>query len=412
MGGLHPDDVQALVSELLEEQHRLEHDLRGASDAVARLEATVNHQGSDLRGWNELQEKIDAELHKARENAVQIEREARERAARMEGEAQERGTAFIDRVCGEASAILEAARVEARDLFARSEAEVADARGRVERLTVLHSRISGAIRMALQQFERGLFDLGGALPGSAAATMPALANPSGMGADAAAGAPDLSWQSSVQGQSGSRAAASPTYAHRSADASGGAGGGAGPGGRRSDAPGAPALRVVGDDEHSGSEHRHADQDEPRAMDPAVEFGGRADDSLMIGEPVWAAEPTDPTAGIGPSSMFAPTAPVTGVPGDAKVSPSRVVVEIYPLHEFPQLTQFERTLGELNGVVDVYVNSFEAGVAQMDVTMERPGPLSDLLRRSSPLPVEVDDRRPEHLMVRVRSTTYEAGTAAR
>ncbi len=105
--------------------------------------------------------------------------------------------------------------------------------------------------------------------------------------------------------------------------------------------------------------------------------------------------TDAALGVSPApappATAAPPAPWKPAPGagvDGILLDGSIVVDAGPFTDIDTLSGFERALGAVPGVLDVYVRGFEGSRAQIDVTLGRPVALGTELRTTSQVPFTV------------------------
>lgn len=142
-----------LREELLEAQHvtsEAKHDLTRAR--------------AELRYWNDRASYVDSEVARARQRATELEESARKRAEAVEADAQERSLQLIDRVCGEANSMLQAAREEAREMFLRFETDVDMSHQKLQKLEEVRTNVAKAMQEALLQFEEAVRELDSVAP--------------------------------------------------------------------------------------------------------------------------------------------------------------------------------------------------------------------------------------------------------
>lgn len=389
--GYDADAVEAWAETVLSQ-------LAAVADEYERLLASqrstdmqLAESRAEVRFWHDRQSFIEAELERVRSQGAALIEDARGRADEIERAAEQRSLTMIERVCEEANSIMQHARDEAQLLFSRQERDVDAARARVERMTALQQEMSRALRGAMQRFEQGLMEVEHAGPSAQIAPppRPRAALPVSTHPTAATTPPPAAGAASWSSAGTERPAAPVT-----------------------------PLRLV--DVHDGEDTETAGESATGGLSPVEPEPWHDAGSVEATPPTpWraAAAADEATtswsgaaAGLQPS--HADDLDAAGIDdvdmADAPLSPTLVVLEAYPLHDFPTLSNFERAVGEIDVVSDVYVQSYENGVAELQVTLERPSPLSSLLRRRMPMDLEVDDRRPDRLMVRVRSAQSSAG----
>ena len=136
--------------------------------AIAALEAELSRARAEVRYWNDRETFVEMETERARAAAERVESAARERAYAVERDAKDRAAQLIDRVCAEATAILQQARDEAREVTERVQGDVHVTEERVGQLREVQGDIQQAIRTALDSFRDGLRDLDHSVPSAGA----------------------------------------------------------------------------------------------------------------------------------------------------------------------------------------------------------------------------------------------------
>ena len=122
--------------------------------------------------------------------------------------------------------------------------------------------------------------------------------------------------------------------------------------------------------------------------------GRIDRGEGIGDRRTALAPAqEPSAGV-PLVGDAASRPVSRAPSSlpragGEVFDRRVEVVAGPFNDFASLSAFERALGALPKVEDVYVRRFEGDRATIDLTMEEPGHLLDEMADRLPYRLDVE-----------------------
>ena len=145
-------DLEQQAVELREELLDSQHDASEARHDLTRARA-------ELRYWNDRASYVDSEVARARQRAQELEGSARSRAEAIEADAQERSLQLIDRVCAEASQIMQAAREEAREMFLRFETDVDMSKQKLDKLEEVRREVASTMQGALTQFESAVREL-------------------------------------------------------------------------------------------------------------------------------------------------------------------------------------------------------------------------------------------------------------
>ncbi len=104
-----------------------------------------------------------------------------------------------------------------------------------------------------------------------------------------------------------------------------------------------------------------------------------------------ADDVAPSPGLGASSAPPPT-PLTPTPApdEQQAFEGRIIVNAGPFFDIAALGAFERALGEIDQVRDVYVRSFEGNRALVDVRLDGPSRFVEEMRRLLPFSLGVID----------------------
>jgi hypothetical protein len=84
--------------------------------------------------------------------------------------------------------------------------------------------------------------------------------------------------------------------------------------------------------------------------------------------------------------------------ETTVSPTRVTVRAHPIRNYSTLATFEQQIAAIDFVDDVYVASFGDSVAELDLTLQRPAPLTAHLRKVVGHDVDIDSTDPSHIVL--------------
>lgn len=98
----------------------------------------------------------------------------------------------------------------------------------------------------------------------------------------------------------------------------------------------------------------------------------------------------------PPPVAAPTPPAPR----GSLFDGRVQVEAGPFEDFASLAAFERALGRLPKVEDVYIRRFEGDRATIDVTLEEPATLLDSMTAEMPYQLSVDHAAEDRIALNV------------
>lgn len=157
------DDVVARleerVADLEEQSVELREELLESQHVAGEARHDLTRARAELRYWNDRASYVDSEVARARQRALELEQSARERAEAIEADAQERSLQLVDRVCSEASAIMQAAREEAREMFLRFETDVDMSQQKLDKLETVRRDVAQAMQGALHQFESAVREL-------------------------------------------------------------------------------------------------------------------------------------------------------------------------------------------------------------------------------------------------------------
>jgi hypothetical protein len=134
----------------------------------------------------------------------------------------------------------------------------------------------------------------------------------------------------------------------------------------------------------------------RDFDYAVERVEKGE-SVLPAEPVGLAVETI----VGGTNGTVPVGPPRERgPEDEQVFEGRVELDAGPFGDFAGLSSFERALGRLAGVADVYVRRFAGDRALIELTLVQPLPLIAELRDHLPYGLEIQANEPGRLSVKV------------
>jgi hypothetical protein len=148
-------------------------------------------------------------------------------------------------------------------------------------------------------------------------------------------------------------------------------------------------KVVGDVAHAldrieRGEPLGADVQPEPAPAPARDALRLADDVLDVVAHVGSAEPA--------------------VPGDDQILGPHVEVEAGPFGDFAAISSFERALGRLPKVEDVYIRRFSDDRAAIELTLAEPMPLLAVMRRTLPWGFDVEHADAREVRLNVRSAS--------
>lgn len=277
----------------------------------------------------------------ARERAAAIERAARATASEIVADARTEARGINERARDEAEEVVAAARARAAERVAQHERDFAAARERFEMLVGLQVDLGGGVRTALQRFQEGLSALDQLLPGIALEAANVTTN-----------LPVLHPEP-VQ--------------------------------RRTDAE----DDVESLDAEARAEAEASDTDYGAAAELVTEF--RADS--VVTEPLELPS----TGGFRSLDLHVvrdePTESIT----TSAASPTQVAIEVRSIHGFPSLTLFERALGELSVVEDIHVETYENGMAVLQVQLTHAAPLAALLEEHPEVHATIDATDPSRLV---------------
>lgn len=133
---------------------------------------------------------------------------------------------------------------------------------------------------------------------------------------------------------------------------------------------------------------------------AVQDVGTAVGKIERGEPVFGTAPSAPR--VSAESKHQPDEAHEPLPGDEALFERRVELDAGPFADFATLSSFERSLGALPNVEDVYVRRFAGERATIELTMASEQPLLRLLRGA--LPYRFDAERTESGSLRLTVST--------
>lgn len=106
----------------------------------------------------------------------------------------------------------------------------------------------------------------------------------------------------------------------------------------------------------------------------------------------------------PAAAALPVTTSAPAPRDGgEVFDGRVEVSAGPFTDFASLSAFERALGSIPKVEDVYVRRFEGDRATIDLTLEAPAPLLDEMSQRMPYNLAVDHAGVDRIAVTVSAT---------
>lgn len=124
------------------------------------------------------------------------------------------------------------------------------------------------------------------------------------------------------------------------------------------------------------------------------------DATRIAVPAPPAPPT-PAPTETPTLVAAPSPPVTSAPAvERDVFDRQIEVEAGPFTDFASLSAFERALGGLPKVEDVYIRRFEGERATIDVTLEEPAAILDAMTERLPYRLDVQSAHADRISLTV------------
>lgn len=157
--GYRRSQVKTWMADVSDAVADLAQRLDDARNHIEHLQSQLGAANTELRFWHDRQSFADATLERSRIEAADIERHARERALELERDARSQGLRIIDRVTAQANAMLEHARSVSTGIMERTDTESRRVRQEIEHLEHLRFGTIRSMQAALQQFERGLFEI-------------------------------------------------------------------------------------------------------------------------------------------------------------------------------------------------------------------------------------------------------------
>ncbi len=151
--------MELRVADLEQQAVELREELLDSQHVASEARHDLTRARAELRYWNDRASYVDSEVARARQRATELEKAARDRADAIEADAQERSLQLIDRVCGEANAMLQAARGEAREMFLRFETDVDMSKQKLDKLEEVRHEVASTMQGALNQFEEAVREL-------------------------------------------------------------------------------------------------------------------------------------------------------------------------------------------------------------------------------------------------------------
>ena len=151
--------MELKVADLETQAVELREELLDSQHVASEARHDLTRARAELRYWNDRASYVDSEVARARQRAAELEASARSRAEAVEADAQERSLQLVDRVCSEASAIMQAAREEAREMFLRFETDVDMSQQKLDKLEQVRVEVSRTMQGALNQFEEAVREL-------------------------------------------------------------------------------------------------------------------------------------------------------------------------------------------------------------------------------------------------------------
>jgi vacuolar-type H+-ATPase subunit H len=127
------------------------------------------------------------------------------------------------------------------------------------------------------------------------------------------------------------------------------------------------------------------------------------------EPVFGPAVEPPPAPSSPAPAHPEVPASAPVPGDEALFGRRVEIDAGPFPDFATLSAFERSLGALPNVEDVYVRRFGGDRATIELTTSYEQPLLQLLRGTLPYGFEAERHGPDALRITIAAASL-AGKA--
>ena len=131
------------------------------------------------------------------------------------------------------------------------------------------------------------------------------------------------------------------------------------------------------------------------------------DAVMSGGERVAAPAPSPSAAAPPLAAPVPLPAervVAPLPPTASVFDRNVEIEAGPFTDFASLSAFERELGVLPNVENVYIRRFEGDRATIEVTLDEPSPLLDELTRRLPYRLSIDHAAQDRIALRLSAAS--------